>query len=376
MQDYMTAEEHGENWSLYLDDSCERLPKFEDESIDLSIYSPPFQSLYVYSATPRDLGNSATREEFFEHYAYVIREMFRITKPGSLSCVHCADVGTTKATQGVTGLYDFPGDVIAAHVEAGWTYYGRVAVDKDPQVQAQRTKSQALLFVTKNKDSSRSRPAIGDTLLIFRKPGDRPTPIKTDVTNEEWIAWARPVWTGIREGGGTEANPATLNARIARTDADERHLHSLQLDFIERCVRLYSNPGETVLSPFAGVGSEVWMAVKKGRRGIGVELKPSYWETSVRYLRELESEITEPDLFGDDALFDEQYQPVFHSDQALLGEQWLSEPGSPEFNEMYAEHLREEVDYMRQQIADLTEAIESNLRKAEELSAPDLFSTT
>lgn len=367
MRDYMMADEHGDNWSLYLDDSCERLPKFDDESIDLSIYSPPFQSLYVYSATPRDLGNSATREDFFEHYGYVIREMFRITKAGSLSCVHCSDVGTTKAIQGVTGLYDFPGDVIDAHVEAGWTYYGRVAVDKDPQVQAQRTKSQALLFVTKNKDSSRSRPAIGDTLLIFRKPGDRVVPIKTDVTNEEWIAWARPVWIGIRESGGTEANPATLNARIARTDADERHLHSLQLDFIERCVRLYSNPGETVLSPFAGVGSEVWMAVKKGRRGIGIELKPSYWQTSVRYLRELESEISEPDLFGADS----SDSSVVHSDQVEI-----SERQTVESNAMYADDLMAEADCWRQQIAELTEAIEINLRKAEELSSPDLFSTT
>lgn len=297
MLDYVTDEAHGNNWSLYLDDACERLPRFEDESIDLSIYSPPFQSLYVYSATPRDLGNSATREEFFEHYGYVIRELFRVTKPGRLSCVHCADIGTTKATHGLTGLYDFPGDVIRAHIEAGWTYYGRVAVDKDPQVQAQRTKSQALLFVTKNKDSSRSRPAIGDTLLIFRKPGASVVPIRTDVTNEEWIAWARPVWTGVRESGGTEADPATLNARIARVDADERHLHSLQLDFIRRCVRLYSNPGETVLSPFSGVGSEVWMAVKMGCRGIGIELKPSYWGTSVRYLREQDAERDTPSLF-------------------------------------------------------------------------------
>lgn len=291
-QDYVQDEAHGNGWSLYLDDSCEKLPKFADDSIDLSVYSPPFQSLYVYSATPRDLGNSATRPEFFEHYGYVIREMFRITKPGSLSCVHTADVGTTKATQGVTGLYDFPGDVIRAHVEAGWTYYGRVAVDKNPQAQAQRTKSQALLFVTKNKDSSRSRPAIGDTLLIFRKPGDREVPIKTDVTNEEWIEWARPVWLGVNE-------TRTLNARIAREDADERHLHPLQLDFIERCVRLYSNPGETVLSPFAGVGSEVWVAVDKDRHGVGIELKQSYWQTAVDNLTTLDADKNTLTLFDE-----------------------------------------------------------------------------
>lgn len=290
MQDYMVAEEHGDNWSMYLDDSCERLPKFEDSSIDLSVYSPPFQSLYVYSATPRDLGNSATREDFFEHYGFVIREMLRITKPGRMSCVHAADVATTKAVSGATGLYDFPGDVIRAHVDAGWTYYGRVYVDKDPQAQAIRTKSQKLLFVTKNKDSSRSGPAIGDTLLQFRKPGDSAVPIKNDVTNEEWIQWARPCWTGVRE-------TYTLNATVARETPDARHLHPLQLDFIERCVRLWSNPGETVLSPFAGVGSEPYVAVRKGRRGIGIELKPSYWSTAVDNLRSLESEMQTPTLF-------------------------------------------------------------------------------
>lgn len=339
-QEYITDEAHGENWSLYLGDSCERLGELADESIDLSVYSPPFQSLYVYSATPRDLGNSPDRETFFAHYGYVIRELFRLTKTGRLSCVHVADVATTKATHGITGLYDFPGDVIRAHIAEGWTYYGRVAVDKDPQAQAIRTKSQALLFVTKNKDSSRSRPAIGDTLLIFRKPGDSVVPVRqgakrvyvtpdpndpsgeiildvdsmdgplpdggewgwiddpnpqgTGVSNEDWIEWARPVWTGVRE-------THTLNVSIARDDADERHLHPLQLDFIERCVRLYTNPGETVLSPFAGVGSEVWMARKLGRRGTGVELKPSYWRTAVRNLRALDHELGIPDLFGEAA---------------------------------------------------------------------------
>lgn len=281
---YLTDDAYGEHWRLMLGDSCERLAELPADSVDLSVYSPPFQSLYVYSATPRDLGNCSTREEFFAHYDFVIREMLRVTKPGRVSCVHAAEVGTTKATHGETGIYDFPGDVIRAHVDVGWTYHGRIYVDKNPQAQAQRTKAQALLFVTKNRDSSKSRPAVGDTLLIFRKPGDAAEPIKTDVTNEEWIEWARPVWLGIRETN-------TLNARIAREDADERHLHPLQLDFIARCVRLWSNPGETVLSPFAGVGSEVYMARKLGRYGLGIELKPSYWQTAVRNLQALDDEL-------------------------------------------------------------------------------------
>lgn len=288
--DYITADADGPRWRSLLGDSCERLTELGDDTADLSVYSPPFQSLYVYSPSPRDLGNCATREEFFAHYDFVIRELHRVTKPGRISCVHAADVATTKATHGVTGLYDFPGDVIRAHVDAGWTYFGRVAVNKNPQAQAQRTKSQALLFVTKNKDSSRSRPAIGDTLLIFRKPGDVAVPIKTDVTNEEWIDWAQPVWLGIRE-------THTLNATVAREDADERHLHPLQLDFIERCIRLWSNPDELVISPFAGIGSELHAAVRLGRRAWGCELKPSYWRTGVGLLRELDAEAAIPDLF-------------------------------------------------------------------------------
>lgn len=280
-EDYTTDEAHGAQWSLYLGDSCERLTELADESIDLSVYSPPFQSLYTYSPTPRDIGNSSTREAFFEHYGFVIREMFRITKTGRLSCVHAADVVRRKAVHGHASLHDFPGDVIRAHVDAGWLYYGRVMVDKNPQAAAVRTKAHNLLFVTKNKDSSKTSPAIGDSLLIFKKPGDSAVPIKNDVTNEEWIEWAHPLWTGVRE-------THTLNFREAREEEDEKHLHALQLDFIDRCVRLWSNPGETVLSPFAGIGSEVWQAVHRGRRGVGIELKPSYWRLAVKHLRALD----------------------------------------------------------------------------------------
>lgn len=347
--DYMTAEEHGQNWSMYLDDSCERLPRFDDDSIDLTVYSPPFQSLYVYSATTRDLGNSATREEFFEHYGFVIRELLRVTKPGRLSCVHVADVATTKATHGLTGLYDFPGDVIRAHVEAGWTYFGRVTVDKDPQAQAIRTKSQALLFVTKNKDSSRSRPGIGDTLLIFRKPGDSAVPIKTDVSNEEWIQWARPVWLGVNE-------TRTLNATVARDNADERHLHPLQLDFIERCIRLWSNPGETVLSPCAGIGSEPYSAVKLGRRGVGIELKPSYYATALVNLKAAEVELGIPTLFDFESAGDPR------ADDARI-----PEVGTAEYTRMCIEHLERAAGQTELEIEEFRVAAESYRQQAEEL---------
>lgn len=280
---YVTDQESGTNWTLLLGDSCERLTELADDSVDLSVYSPPFASLFTYSPTPRDLGNSASRQEFFAHYAFIIRENLRVTKPGRLCCVHVQQLTMTKSTHGEVGLTDFRGDVIRAYISAGWIFNGEVTVDKDPQAQAIRTKAQALMFATKNRDSSKTRPALADYLLLFRKPGENAVPIKTDVTNDEWIAWARPVWLDVRETN-------TLNARVARDDADERHICPLQLDFIERCVRLWSNPGETVLSPFAGIGSEVYTAVKYGRRGIGIELKPSYWRTAVNNLRALEEE--------------------------------------------------------------------------------------
>lgn len=291
MDDYITDDAQGENWRIMLGDSCERMAEIPDDSVGLSVYSPPFASLFTYSPSVRDLGNNATRADFFEHYGYIIRENLRITMPGRICAVHVQQLTTTKSTNGVIGLTDFRGDVIRAYLDAGWIFHGEVTVDKDPQAQAIRTKAQALMFVTKNRDSSMTRPALADYLLLFRKPGDNNVPIKNDVSNEEWIEWARPVWLDIKETN-------TLNARVARDDADERHICPLQLDFIERVVRLWSNPGETVFTPFAGIGSEVYTAVQLGRVGLGIELKPSYWQTAVRTCRELEAEMSMPTLFG------------------------------------------------------------------------------
>lgn len=290
--DYITADEAGATWTMLLGDSCERLAELDDDSIDLSVYSPPFASLFTYSPSERDLGNSHDRAEFFTHYGFIIRENLRVTKPGRLCCVHVQQLTTTKATNGVVGMTDFRGDVIRAYLDAGWIFHGEVTVNKDPQAQAIRTKAQALMFVTKNRDSSKTRPALADYLLIFRKPGENTVPIKTDVTNDEWIEWAQPVWLDIRETN-------TLNARVARDYEDERHICPLQLDFIERCVRLWSNPGETVLSPFAGIGSEGYVAVQKGRKFVGIELKPSYWRTAVNNLRAAENEAALPSLFDE-----------------------------------------------------------------------------
>jgi hypothetical protein len=290
---YMTDEAEGATWRLMLGDSCERMAEIPDESVGLSVYSPPFASLFTYSPSPRDLGNSASRGEFFEHYGFIIRENLRITAPGRICAVHVQQLATTMSANGVIGMTDFRGQVVAAYMDNGWIFHGEVTVDKDPQAQAIRTKAQALMFVTKNRDSSMTRPALADYLLLFRKPGDNAVQIKNDVTNEEWIEWARPVWLDIRETN-------TLNARVARDSADERHICPLQLDFIERVVRLWSNPGETVFSPFAGIGSEVYTAVRLGRRGLGIELKPSYWRTTIDNLTALEAEMTMPSLFDEE----------------------------------------------------------------------------
>ena len=278
---YITDDAEGDDWRLMLGDSCERLAELEDESVDLSIYSPPFASLYTYSPSLRDLGNSHDREQFLVHYGYVIDHMLRLTKPGRLSCVHVMQLSTTKATHGVIGLTDFRGQVIKAHQDAGWIYYGEITVDKDPQAQAIRTKAHCLMFQTLKRDSSGTRPALADYVLLFRKPGENAVPIKNDVDNETWIEWARPIWRDIRETD-------TLNYRSAREDADEKHICPLQLPLIERCVRLWSNSGELVCSPFAGIGSEGYVAVKHGRQFVGCELKASYWATAVENLRNLD----------------------------------------------------------------------------------------
>lgn len=282
---YITDEAEGDGWRLMLGDSCERLAELADETVDLSVYSPPFASLFTYSPSMRDLGNSHDRAQFLEHYRFVIDHMLRLTKPGRLSCVHVMQLSTTKATHGIVGLTDFRGQVIQAHQDAGWTYYGEVTVDKDPQAQAIRTKAQALMFQTLRRDSSGTRPALADYVILFRKPGDNQVAIKTDVDNETWIDWARPVWEGIRESD-------TLNGRRARDSNDEKHIAPLQLPLIERCVRLWSNAGELVCSPFAGIGSEGYVSLKHGRRYVGCELKPSYWRTACENLEALTQQTT------------------------------------------------------------------------------------
>jgi DNA modification methylase len=247
------------------------LKEIADGTVGFSVFSPPFASLYTYSASDRDLGNSRNYEQFFEHFGYIITELLRVSMPGRRCAVHVQQVTTTKATHGVIGWRDFRADTVKAFTAQGWVYDGEVVIDKDPQAQAIRTKSKALMFVQKERDSAWLRPAMADYIVLFRHPGDNPQPIHGDVSNEDWILWARPIWYGIRE---TE----TLQAAAARTDKDEKHIAPLQLETVERCVRLWSNRGDLVCSPFAGIGTEGYVALQQGRRFVGIELKRAYWE--------------------------------------------------------------------------------------------------
>ena len=284
----------GENFAAYHGDSAEVLKGIPEASIDLSVYSPPFADLFVYSNSERDLGNSRNWPEFFKHYAFIIREVLRVTKPGRLTCVHTADIPAMKGKDGYMGLRDFPGAVIQAYEAEGWVFWGWALVGKNPQAQAIRTKSHALLFKTLSNDSTNSRPAVLDRILFFKKPGDNAvqvTPVENgEIDNETWIDWAGGIWTGIRE---TE----TLQYSTARAANDEKHICPLQLDTIERCIKMYSNPGETVLTPFMGIGSEAYMALKLGRRAVGIELKDTYYQVAVRNLYEIESQNHMPTLF-------------------------------------------------------------------------------
>lgn len=313
-EDYITADERGTNWQLMLGDSCERLTEIGTDTVDMSVCSPPFDSLYTYSPSLRDLGNSSSRIEFLDHYRFIVDEQLRVTKPGRIACIHVQQIATKKAVDGYIGLTDFRGDVIRLFQDVGWIFFGEVTVWKDPQAQSIRTKSQQLAFASKNRDSARVRPAMADYLLIFKKPGDNAVRIPHDavsgeVTNDDWIDWASPIWADMHDGGWITDDGGlcpvwygiketdTLNVRVARESADERHIAPLQLGFIDRCVRLWSNPGELVLTPFAGIGSELYQSVKRGRRAVGIELKPSYWRTAVDNLTALEATMHAPNLF-------------------------------------------------------------------------------
>lgn len=283
-----------EMFEAYLNDSCDKLKEFKDNHIHLSVYSPPFADLYTYSATNRDLENCKDWEEFFYHYSFIIKELLRITRPGRISCVHTSDIPAMQMKDGYIGVRDFPGSVIEAHTKEGWVFYGRAIVTKNPQAQAIRTKAKGLLFAQLRKDSLDCRPALLDHILIFKKPGnqlEKVNPVENgEMDNEIWIDWAGGIWTGVHESD-------TLQYTTARDKDDEKHICPLQLGTIERCIKLYSNKGETVLTPFGGIGSEGYEAVRLGRKAILIELKESYFRILLQNMRQIESKSKQPDLF-------------------------------------------------------------------------------
>ena len=291
------SQEASDRFVAYNGDCVEVVASMPTESVGFTIYSPPFSHLFIYSDSERDMGNVRNDEEFFEQYGFLCRELHRVTKPGRLTAVHCSDLPRTKATHGEVGIYDMPGDIIRAHLAAGWTYHSRVTIWKDPVVEMQRTKALGLLYKQLQKDATRSRQGLPDYLLVFRKtPSDEKAAdhVGQDAAVfpvSQWQQWASPVWMDINQTN-------VLNVQAAREDKDEKHLCPLQLDLIERAISLWSNAGDVVLSPFMGIGSEGFSALKCGRRFAGVELKGAYFTQAVRNLRHSEAENADGGLFA------------------------------------------------------------------------------
>lgn len=297
-----------DDYAIYQGDACELIRAVPGESVHYGIHSPPFIGLYKFSNYDRDISNN-DGAEFWEHYSFIISELLRVTKSGRLHSVHCMQLPRSKTRDGFIGIRDFRGDIVRAYEDAGWYFHSEVCIWKDPVVAQQRTKSLRLLHKQIVKDSAMSGQGLADYIVTFRKPGDNPEPIAgmfdafcgdgLDISREAyerqkassnqeyawsfemwcsvlvWQRYASPVWMDIKQNN-------TLQYRDARDEKDEQHISPLQLDVIERCIDLWSNPGDTVLTPFLGIASEVYSAVRMGRRGVGFELKPSYFAQAVR----------------------------------------------------------------------------------------------
>ena len=269
----------GHGWQAIHGDCVDVLSQLPSDSVGMSVYSPPFGSLFVYSESAADMGNS-TDDEFAEHYAYLVREKFRVTKPGRLTAVHCSDLPMTKWRDGAVGIKDFSGQIIRICEDAGWILHSRRTIWKCPVVEMTRTKHVGLLYKQLQKDSSKSRGGMPDYLITFIKPGDNADPIAhtpADFPLDKWQEWASPVWTTVSQTN-------VLNVAVAKEAGDERHLCPLQLDVIDRALIMWSNPGDVVLSPFMGIGSEGHQALKLGRKFFGVELKEKYWQQACKNL--------------------------------------------------------------------------------------------
>ena len=311
-----------EKYALYNGDCVEVVSKLKDDSVDFSVFSPPFASLYTYSNSDRDMGNCGSNEEFFAQFSFLVENLYRVIRPGRLVAIHCMNLPTSKANDGYIGIRDFRGDLIRKFQEYGFIFHSEVCDWKDPVVAMQRTKALGLLHKTIKKDSSMSRQGIPDYLVVMRKPGDNDKAIEGEFryfVGDElmhnfaqferedgrvvqlpdyergatgidiWQRYASPVWHDINQTN-------TLNFREGRESDDERHICPLQLDVIERAMQMWSMPGDVVLTPFLGIGSEAYVAVSMGRKAIGVELKTSYFNLAVRNVEQAERQ--QYDLFG------------------------------------------------------------------------------
>lgn len=323
-----------DKYAIFEGDACELIRAIPAESVHFSIHSPPFVGLYKFSNYERDISNSDD-DDFFTHYTFLIQEMLRVTKPGRLAAVHCMQLPTSKTRHGYIGVRDFRGDIIRAYQDAGWIFHSEVCIWKDPVIAQQRTKSLRLLHKQIVKDSAMSGQGLADYVVMFRKPGDNAEPIAggfeqfigtgLDISREAyakhaaetagegrkpwpyeqwasilvWQRYASPVWSDIDQ-------TRTLQYRGGRDEKDEQHISPLQLDVIERCIDLWSAKGDVVLTPFLGIGSEVFAAVEMGRKGIGFELKPSYFAQAVKNLRDVGKPVNDAPLFA----FEDELEPV------------------------------------------------------------------
>lgn len=312
----VVQQKHGDNWTMYNGDCVEVMTGLPNDSIDFCIHSPPFSNLYVYSDSENDMGNAADDAEFFKHYSFAIRELFRITVPGRLCAVHCKDLPKYMNVWGTTGLIDFPGACIQEFEDAGFTFHSRITIWKCPVTERERTNNNGLLYKTVKRDTSQVRQGMADYLVLFRKPCEsglmsakpvvRPrgftryfgdvSPSKNelhpskfarkknadDQSIDIWRRYAEPVWWDINQTD-------VLNHKLATSEQDEKHICPLQLGLIKRAVDIWTNPGDVVFSPFAGIGSEGVGSLTVGRKFIGVELKKEYWEHGCNFLR-IESE--------------------------------------------------------------------------------------
>lgn len=314
----------GKNWTVWNADCVEVARGLPDASVGMTVYSPPFESLYTFSDDARDMSNCRDKGTFWEHYKFLIGEVMRATKPGRLCAVHCMQLPTSKTRDGFIGIRDFRGEIVRAHQDAGWYFHSEVMIRKDPVAAMQRSKSIGLLHKQVVKDSTISRMALADYVVVFRKPGDNPEPVsgpfdayygdettpdgalKSDsafrgVSHDRpgdpwysvavWQRYAESVWLDIAQGD-------VLSRKDARDEPDEAHISPLQLTVIRRCLDLWSNPGDVVFSPFAGIGSELYVALQMGRKAIGSELKPSYFRQAVKNLTSVETEGVARDLFA------------------------------------------------------------------------------